>query len=67
MTNDIIKYEKTLRTADDFKIFKLDLKEFKREDLKSIKKLCFTVFYRHVNPENPTGNFVIKNCILEVE
>ena len=56
-----------MQPADDFKIFKLDLKEFKREDLKNIKELCFTVFYRHVNPENPTGNFVIKNCVLEVE
>lgn len=66
-TGDIIKYEQILRPTNEFETYMLSLKDLKREDLKSVKELCFTVFYKDVNPDSPVGNFVIKTCVLEVE
>ncbi len=66
-TGDIIKYEQILRPTNEFETYMLSLKDLNREDLKSVKELCFTVFYKDVNPDSPVGNFVIKTCVLEVE
>ena len=64
---DIIKYEQVLHPTNNFETFSLDLQKLNREELKNVKELCFTVFYKHVNPDAPIGNFVIKSCALEVE
>lgn len=66
-TGDIIKYEQVLHPTIDFETFSLNLQKLNREELKNVKELCFTVFYKHVNPDAPIGNFVIKSCALEVE
>lgn len=66
-TGDIIKYDQRLHSTNEFKTFMLSLQKLNREDLKNMKELCFTVFYRDVNSDAPIGNFVIKSCALEVE
>ncbi len=66
-TGDIIKYEQVLHPTNDFETFSLNIQKLNREELKNVKELCFTVFYKHVNPDAPMGDFVIKSCALEVE
>ena len=61
-----VKREARLRPCGTFENYELSLKDISSEDLMQISELCFTVFYRDVDPENPTGSFVIKNCVLEV-
>lgn len=62
-----IKYEQKLSPKGFFRTYVLKLQELKYEDLRNVRELCFTVFHKDVNSENPTGNFIIKNCVLEVE
>lgn len=64
--NAVRKVEK-LYPSDVFKTFSLKLDSLNPEDLKHISELCFTVFYKDVDPENPVGSFVVKNCVLQVE
>lgn len=66
-TDNAIKHEQKLRPKSDFQTYALKLQELSYEELHNVRELCFTVFYKDVNSENPTGNFVIKNCVLEVE
>ena len=61
-----IKKEHKLCCCDTFETFSFGLQELNRDDLEFVSELCFTVFYRNVNKENPIGDFVIKNCELEV-
>lgn len=65
--NDTVKYERILHPTTNFKTFKLNLQDLNREELKNVKELCFTVFYKHINPNAPTGDFIVKECVLEVE
>lgn len=64
--NRIIKTKK-LRGSDEFADCVLDLRSFSREDLEQVSELCFTVFYKDVDPRDPTGSFTIRNCMLQVE
>lgn len=64
---DVIKLEQKLRPKSDFQTCILRLRELRYEELRNVRELCFTVFYKDVDPENPTGRYVIKNCVLEVE
>lgn len=66
-TTNTIKYEQILHPKNKFQTFTLELQKFNREELKNIKELCFTVFYKDVNPKAPFGRFIIKKCVLEVE
>lgn len=66
-TSNTIKYEQILYPKSKFQTFTLELQKFNREELKNIKELCFTVFYKDVNPKAPFGSFIIKKCVLEVE
>jgi hypothetical protein len=45
----------------------LDLRSFSREELEQVSELCFTVFYKDMDPQDPTGSFTIRNCMLQVE
>ena len=63
----VIKYEQKLCSKGTFQPYVLNLRELNYEELRNVRELCFTVFYKDVNSENPTGNFIIKNCVLEVE
>ena len=63
----IIKNEEKLRPKSDFQTYVLKLQELDYEELRNVRELCFTVFYKDVDSENPTGSFTIKNCVLEVE
>lgn len=65
--DNVIEHKQILRANKSFKTFKLSLQELNREELKSVRELCFTVFYKDVNCQNPVGSFVIKRCVLEVE
>lgn len=62
-----IKYEQKLCPKGTFHTYVLKLQELNYEELRNVRELCFTVFYKDVNSENPTGDFIIKNCVLEVE
>lgn len=64
--NRIIKTKK-LRGSDEFADCVLDLRSFSREDLEQVSELCFTVFYKDMDPQDPTGSFTIRNCMLQVE
>lgn len=63
----IIKHDNKLRPTSDFQTYALKLQQLNHEELRNVQELCFTVFHKDVNPEDPTGSFVIKNCVLEVE
>ena len=52
--------------SDEFENFVLHLQELDREKLKHVEELCFTVFYRDVDVHHPVGEFVIRDCVLEV-
>lgn len=65
--DNIINHKQILRPSTDFKTFTLKLQELSRKELKNVRELCFTVFYRDVNSQNPVGNFAVKRCVLEVE
>lgn len=62
-----IKHEQKLRPTSNFQTYVLKLQQLSYEELRNVRELCFTVFHKDVNPEDPTGSFVIKNCVLEVE
>lgn len=61
------KFDAVLRPHDEFATYCLDLGKLSYAELKNVRELCFTVFYKDVNPKYPTGRFTIKNCVLEVE
>ncbi len=61
------KQEAILRPQGEFTTYSLSLNQLSYEALKNVRELCFTVFYKDVNPADPTGRFTIKNCVLEVE
>ena len=63
----ILVHEQKLRPTDDFQAYALNLRQLSYEELRNVRELCFTVFYKDVDPKDPTGSFVIKNCVLEVE
>lgn len=63
----IVKYEQKLCPASGFRTCSLKLRQLGYEELRNVRELCFTVFHKDVDPEDPTGSFVIKNCVLEVE
>lgn len=65
-TGEEKKYEQVFLNQNGFESYSLDLKKLKQDDLKNIKELCFTVFYKDVSSNNPTGSFTITNCMLEV-
>ncbi|MBE6943709.1 MAG: hypothetical protein E7453_05545 [Ruminococcaceae bacterium] len=65
--DQIIKYEQRLRPTSNFRTCVLKLQRLRYEELRNVRELCFTVFYKDVDPEDPTGSFIIKNCVLEVE
>jgi len=65
-TNTLNNFTQNFSNKNGFEKYTLDLRKFKREDLCNVHELCFTVFYKNVNPENPTGKFTIINCMLEV-
>ncbi len=65
-TGEEKKYEQVFLNQNGFESYSLDLKKFNQDDLKNIKELCFTVFYKNVSSNNPTGSFTITNCMLEV-
>ena len=64
--NRIIKTKK-LRGSDEFADCVLDLRSFSREELEQVSELCFTAFYKDMDPRDPTGSFTIRNCMLQVE
>ena len=66
-TDRVQKYECALRPKGDFQSYGLDLRQFDREQLENVRELCFTVFYKDVDPASPVGSFAIRNCVLEVE
>ena len=63
----IQKTEAKLRRNDEFETYTLDLHTIDRALLTYVREICFTVFYRDIDANNPTGSFIIKNCVLEVE
>lgn len=65
--DNVIKLEQKLRPKGNFQTYVLKLQKLSYEELRNVRELCFTVFYKDVDSENPTGNFIIKNCVLEVE
>lgn len=65
--DNVIKHEQKLRPKSNFQTYVLKLQQLSYEELRNVRELCFTVFYKDVDSENPTGNFIIKNCVLEVE
>ena len=65
--DNVIKLEQKLRPKSNFETYVLKLQDLNYEELRNVRELCFTVFYKDVNSEKPTGNFIIKNCVLEVE
>ncbi len=65
-TREIQKYTHVFSDQDGFESYSLNLNKFNRESLKNVHELCFTIFYEDVNVANPTGAFVITNCMLEV-
>ena len=65
-TGEEKKYEQIFLNQNCFESYSLDLKKFNQEDMKNIKELCFTVFYKNISSNIPTGSFTITNCMLEV-
>lgn len=65
--NNKVMHKQVLRSKTGFQTYVLRLQQLDYEELCNVRELCFTVFYKDVNPENPTGSFIIKKCSLEVE
>ena len=61
-----LELQSFIDVTNSLKKVSIPLKDFKEKQFDDISEMCFTVFYKNVNPSNPTGSFVIANCALEV-
>jgi len=65
----VLVHSDVLRPSSTFRrhTISLNSSDLQVQQLSYVREICFTVFYRDLRPDNPTGTFVVKNCVIEIE